>query len=112
MTKAKNPGVNAGKLICRYEYTEWVDAAGHLYIKAEGIEWERATDITYLLAARRRAERWLIRRGLDHRWAHGNLEVWDTAYDWADGLPRAVTFKSKVPLPVEVEDEVEAQQVA
>lgn len=99
MTKAKNPGANAGRLICRYLYTEWIEDDGRLSVKVEGIQWERATLESYRLAARRRAQRWLLANGFEPNWALDRMEVWDVANDWADGLVRAVTYRSRDPLP-------------
>lgn len=95
-------GITASGKVCHYEYETWVDTAGRLCVRAEVIEFERATPEAWFLAAKRRLRAELQRRGFDPAWAngHGAVEEFDREKDWATDLPIALTYRTVKALPV------------
>lgn len=90
-----------GKPLCRFVYYTWVGVDGRLYVKSEGIEYERATEASFDLGIRRKMRSELERLGAGRDFARGigNMEVWDVARNIADDLPEAYTYRTTRSLP-------------
>lgn len=96
------PGLKPGQKLCRYEYDYWIGMDNRLYVKVTGIQWERATEESFFLAGKRRMRHELERMGLPRKFADGigRTEEWDRAYNIADRLLEAVTYRTLEPLPL------------
>lgn len=97
---AKNPGANYDRRICRYTTDTWI-VEDRLFVKVTALQWERATDDSFNLAARRKMRQVLEARGAPRALALGIGAVveWDRSRNWADQLTDTITYQLAARLP-------------
>lgn len=92
-------GLSESGKIVRWRRQGWFDPYGRAYATVEAIEYERANEDSFRLAARRALVRFLNENGLEAPAERGWWEACEMQKrDWATGLPMTFTIRTIAPV--------------